>query len=195
MIQSSVLQANYRNSLNISANLNSAFSVIFLLLAALHYSCKDESDKKQEFRVLMEVATEIDTRIELYYKGSDEKFGPDRKLTRRTTGGNESNPVSFELPPGLFPSALRIDFGDNSNLANARISKVQLEFGGNRIDMDAYAFGTFFSCNEYVSYNGETGVLGLKSVNGKYDPFFISKPIMEHRLKIAQKGIWLKPGR
>lgn len=170
-------------------------SFTIVCLGLLFSSCGNFEESQMEFQILLNVSTESDCDIEIYYTENDEKYNANKKLVRKIKGGKETKSLLFDLPAGIFPRSLRIDFGNNRNLTNAILTRIDLIYGSNKIRMDNHRINSFFSHNEFIYYSNKSGELTLREIEGKYDPFFVSRPVLEQRLKMARKGIWLKPGR
>ena len=74
-----------------------------------------------------------------------------------------------------MPSRIRIDFGEDSINKSLEIKNLQFSFKGGSKIVPIKKLDDFFLFNENIIYNSNSNVLELKSINGKYDPYIVSK--------------------
>ncbi len=56
-----------------------------------------------------------------------------------------------------------------------------------KITMSVVEFYAFFRPNQYLSFDKENGKTQSEVINGKSDPFFISRPFFNKRLEIEKR--------
>lgn len=176
----------------------------FLLTLLIFISCKET--KKTEEKVNLEKPQEVvqknepvfifkidlvlpeDDEIELFYTDYyNEKYSWKTRVRKKVKGNTSQQTITFKLPEEVFPSSLRIDFGKNKLMSDIILNKITMSYEDFSFDIPASDFSSFFIANKYASYNKEKGIISTMELEGKYDPYFESKPVFKQKLKIEER--------
>jgi len=174
-------------------------AVLFLVISVF-FSCKNEDKKKVQETMINEQVIEKDNiikisinarfleddRFDLFYVADfpENNFNEKERLSKYLKGNDHFQSINFELPNGVFPYKFRIDLGNNENkhLTPIEIKTIMLEFNGNQILIENSELDHFFYANEFLERT-DNGYL-RKEVNGRYDPFILSKPLLDKKMEI-----------
>ena len=74
------------------------------------------------------------------------------------------------------------DFGENKIETPVKINSIELKYNSDSIVIDALVLEHFFHPNIYLE-KGDSGYL-RKTLNGRYDPFLVSTPLLEKKIEL-----------
>ena len=178
------------------------YYVLILLVSLM--SCKNNSRKdsiKEGTKEIMKIKEEIltaddilkvhlylkvqkDDIFEVYYTSDsvEEKFSAKRKIRKKIRGVFQKQNIVFELPINVLPYKFRIDFGQNKEQLPIEIDNIKLELNGEFIYIEQSLLESFFAFNQFIEY--DSGRINIIEVNGKRDPFIISKALLIKKMQI-----------
>ena len=168
-------------------NLKTYF-IFFLLLinCKKDYSSKNfNSSKKDNFSITLKAKVPSDDVFELFYKNNLEAgFSEAKKVSRKVIGKNEIQNIEFLVNANEFPFQFRIDLGQNKKQKDLMIREVILKYKNDSIIIEKELLSTFFIVNKYLSLDSENGIFKIIELNGKSDPFIISKALLVKKMEI-----------
>jgi hypothetical protein len=149
------------------------------------------SRKKQEndnrFKVILNVKMIENNRIDLFYIGDNPEsgFNDQELVSKNILGDDEFQVVELELPKDILPYEIRIDLGENSKKVETivEINYIKLIFNKNVIEINSQTLDVFFQPNIYLE-KVSNGVYLRQVVDGKFDPFLMSKAILNKKIEI-----------
>ncbi len=146
------------------------------------------NDPREEgaFEVTLHVVVNEDDIFELFYKEeySTTPFSEERKLRKKVKGRKKRQEVRFKLPPNVFLGSFRLDLGVNSEQREVFIDKIVIKRGRNEIDIPKSILNNFFIYNKFVEQSGVEGKFTFLEINGKRDPFIISRSLLNKKIEI-----------
>lgn len=145
---------------------------IIVILLFLLYSCTPPENNTLE--VSFNVRDDKSNNIQLFYSNNFlENYSEENSIKKKTIVSEKFQKVTFQLNTAKLPSRIRIDFGEDSINKSLEIKDLQFRFKGGSKIVAIKNLNEFFLFNENIIYNSNT--LELKSINGKYDPYMVSK--------------------
>lgn len=172
--------------------------LVFSIL--VFFSCKDEKKsmntpidtviekvvKDDILTITLEVRIEEDDKFEIYYVDDlpENGFSADKRLANYIKGGDDYQLVTFALPKKVWPYNLRFDLGDNNNKYETpvEIKSITFKYNNNVFEIDKSIMDSFFQPNAYLEPT--TNGYSRKAVDGKYDPFLITKPVLIKKMEL-----------
>jgi len=166
---------------------------VFLLAIALFStftSCKQNAEAEKDgekkpvetFHVSMELQTNNDVDLILYYKDGTNEWFVDNKTVWYTAKANKDfQKVDFTLPEGSLPIDLRLDIGRNEYKGQEPIAirYFSMNYKDQSFVITSDNFLTFFTPNQYITFDAATKRFAFKKDEaGNYDPFFVASPAM-----------------
>jgi len=163
--------------------------IVCVLAAFLAYNCAPPAPGPWVCTV--EITSEGPYELELFYRSSEEQ-GFDASRRVKASRVHHSSPQSYQiaLPDSVSLIDFRLDLGSDSTLEKAQIHKIVLKNGDGIIHISAKELSRFFSLNIFATFGNDPGCIKVSPKNGRFDPFLRASPILQHRLQMAQKGIW-----
>ncbi|MBU2938057.1 hypothetical protein KO494_00765 [Lacinutrix sp. C3R15] len=148
-----------------------------------------EAPKEESvFKINLDIVVPNDDEIEVFYLDYDNQaYSYKTKVTKKVTGDTKSQNIELLLPKEIFPTSLRFDFGTKNSTENIVFNTVKMSYEDFELQLNSQEFLSFFVPNEYVNYTKETGVIERKMVDGKYDPYFNSKPVFKKKLELEAR--------
>lgn len=148
----------------------------------------EEPKQESVFKINLNIVIPNDDEIEIYYLDYDkQKYSNKARVTKKVKGDLQPQDIEILLPKDVFPTSLRFDFGKSNSLENIIFNNVTMTYEDFELNLNSQEFNSFFIPNNYIKYNKETGVIERKVVNGKYDPYFNSKPLFQKKLKLEER--------
>lgn len=110
--------------------------------------------------------------VVIYWKPKGVEWFEEKYTIQGGTNGYPGNQtIKFIFPNDAAPVDLRFDISSNSNQKGIKVNFIKIEKG----NKEYYVFGdeldSFFTFNEFITYDKNSKKLTFKSVNGSYDPF------------------------
>lgn len=143
--------------------------------------------KDNRFKVILNLKITENNRIDLFYIGDNPESGFNDKelVSKNILADNDFQVVELELPKNVLPYQFRIDLGDNAQKVETtvEIDYIKLIFNNNVIEINSQTLDVFFQPNIYLE-KVSNGVYLRQTVNGKFDPFLISKAILNKKIEI-----------
>jgi len=148
-----------------------------------------EAPKEESvFKINLNAVIPNDDEIEIYYLDYDtQKYNRKARITKKVKGSAQAQVVELALPKDVFPTSLRLDFGRNNSEENIVLSTVDMSYEDFALQLNSQEFYSFFAPNNYIKYNKETGIIERKMVDGKYDPYFNSRPLFLKKLELEER--------
>ena len=153
---------------------------------------KNTDDKELVFVIEIEAIIDEDILVEILYKDyNNEKYSSKTTIKKRVKGSIDPQIIRFEIQNEIFPTSLRIDFGKNEK--NKEIEQeikfisLSMSFEDFKMKLTPQEFDAYFVSNKYIKFSNVTGIINLKSIDGKYDAYFDSKPLFKKKLDIEAR--------
>jgi hypothetical protein len=148
--------------------------IIVILLFLLLFSCKSPENKNLE--VSFYIRDDKNNNIQLFYSNNFlENYLEENSIKKQIINSETFQKVTFQLNTPKLPTRIRIDFGEDPNNKSLEIKNLHFFFKGGSKTVYIKKLDGFFLFNENIIYNPSTNILKLKSINGKYDPYIVSK--------------------
>ena len=173
-----------------------------LLLAILvsFTACKNEEKKDNTpvnieketqtsiFELKINALIETDDVFEVFYTDYDNlKYSRKTKISKKVQGKPITQTITVKLPKEVFPTSLRIDVGKTKAQSDISLESVSMTYEDFKLTMNSVEFGSFFRPNKYISYNKKDGLIKCAEIDGKYDPYFDSKPVFKKKLELEAR--------
>ena len=160
--------------------------ILILCFMVTTYACKNhDSAEESVFKVVMKVQSDYNTTFHMHYKEQgDENFTKHKVINGVILKGNE---VEFKLPKNSFPISLRFDFGNKIVIQHYTFKSMLMTYEDLNMNLSLVEFNAFFSPNKYINFNKKNGEIYNKIINGKSDPYFISRPFFDKKLEIEKR--------
>lgn len=144
----------------------------------------DEKAIQNSLKVSMEIKVLEDDKLQLFYfeDSSQINYEDEKRIAKSIKGKDHFQLVEFVLPENIIPSKFRIDVGENGFLSAVEIKNIKISYNTNLIDIENTVFDRFFETNIFLE-SSEKGLV-RKKINGRYDPFFVSKALLIKKMKI-----------
>jgi len=149
-----------------------------LILFLVFISCEKKAfNTTYDIRVSIEVLIQRDDVLQLFYNDSffndyNESYSQSKKIA----GSPSFQKITFNL--ANHPKRIRIDLGNDSLQSSIRIKNITFFSKNKSITFESDKIARVFEFNEGIDFNPLTQEAKLKSVNGYYDPFLISKNLI-----------------
>ena len=180
------------------------YKLIVFCLITLTMGCKSDQEKKgdvtteevvetpqkmeKSFVIKLNVQIPNDDVLEVYFQDQDnDKYSWKNKVTKNITGSTNMQTVEFKLPNEIFPTSIRIDLGAGKESETIAFGGLEMSFEDFNMTVNQEELPGFFIPNKYIQYNKETGEITCTKVEGKYDPYFDSKPVFKKKLEIEAR--------
>lgn len=160
-----------------------------MFIAFLAYNCAPPAPGPWVCTV--EITSDEPYELELFYRTSKEQgFDASRRVKAYQVHPSSAESYQIVLPDSVPLIDLRLDLGSDSTLKKVQIHKIVLKNRDGIIHISAKELPHFFSLNIFATFGDKPGWIKVSPKNGRFDPFLRAKPILQHRLEMAQKGIW-----
>lgn len=165
------------------------FLNLFLMVSFI--SCKNkevekpvEEIKANTFDVIVDLDIKKNDELILFYKDpSISYFDAKNTVYYGIKGKNESQTVTFRLPEGILPNDIRFDISSKNDQEPIKINSVTLSFEGRTFKIEQKDLLKYFSPNEFINFDENTGVATCIKKGENYDPFFLTKPTIYPELE------------
>ncbi|MEZ4857334.1 MAG: hypothetical protein R2781_00815 [Flavobacteriaceae bacterium] len=161
------------------------YSLIFIVFVGIFmfYCCGNPAKNSNTLEIRLKVQADKNDRVDLYYTHSkDSVFSEERKMNQTVTAFKEES-ITFTLPKKNL-SSFRIDLSNNPLQEEIRLIACTIVYNGKKVLIDPELLSIFFTINEYLQYDSNTGVFKISSIKGKKDPYITSKPLLIKRIEI-----------
>lgn len=143
--------------------------------------------KDNKVKIILNLKITENNRIDVFYIGDNPNGGfNDKELVSKNVLGDKGfQVVELELPKDILPYSLRIDIGENSLKTETpiEITDIKIILNDNVIEIDSNTLEVFFQPNIYFE-KISNGLYRRKIVDGKFDPYFVSKGILNKKIEI-----------
>lgn len=155
---------------------------IISIIILFFFSCSTE--RLEDTFVKIRLKSLNDERIQLFYTSSEkESFNNELRILKKISGSNEFQNINFEIPKTTKPIKFRLDLGENQLETPIFIQNIEIENGKTSIEVDNETLRRFFKPNIYLkTYDFKK--FERKKINGKYDPFLISTPLLDKKIHL-----------
>ena len=173
---------------------------VYLLVVFVIMSCNEERKKsdipepvKSEnvldtnnndyFTFRINAVVENDDKFILYYLEENQKdITNENSVELNVVGGNSPQDLSFRLKENVLPTKLVLKYGNEQKQQKIQFIQAEISYEGDKIEIDAYKFYQFFIPNEYITYDQDNHIASSREINGKYNPVFFSRKVLEDKL-------------
>lgn len=138
--------------------------------------------------VLKAIVPEDDTFQLFYATDGTENYSQDTSLFTQVTGKDTPQDIVFQLPDEAAPTAIRLDFGENTRQDNITIENFTVTYYGKSLTISGNDFFQYFRVNECLEKGNKANVVKPKKANDNYDPVVFP----EDKFKAALKTILVK---
>ena len=133
------------------------------------------------FNVSFDIVVPEYTELQLFYTvDEDTNFNEKNSKKKKIKGSADFQQVNFGLP--RHATSIRLDLGQNEKNTNFKIQNFKFEANGYEYQIKENALNQF-SGNEYVKINESDNSIQAHQINGKYDPFIVSKKELNTQLQ------------
>ena len=127
------------------------------------------------FEIIIKAKILENDKFHIFYRDyNNNEFSSKRVVEALIQGQDTVQEVHFKIPEGIVPVFLRIDFGTNFEQKEIALEDIKLIYGSNSYVFDNERFSQMFRPNKYVEYDEKSEIIETRSLNGMYDPNFIS---------------------
>lgn len=146
---------------------------IMLYIILLSLSGCLQSQDESEIMVTIELKMLRSDELQIFYSNKYlEPYLEQNSKTLAIKGSNTYQKYSFAIP--YQTNRIRIDLGNDSLQAPIEIKSIQLQLDGEKTLFSPLEIGSYFEFNKFARYD-QSGVITTFSLDGQYDPYFISK--------------------
>ena len=157
---------------------------INLVLLTLFSSCKNKEEvttveevKANTFDVIIDLKIEKNDELILFYKDPSIAYFDDKNTVYNGVKGNaESQLVTFSIPEGILPNDIRFDVSSNKEQTSVIINSITLSFEGRIFKIEQKDILKYFTPNEFIKFDEETGEVSFIKNGESFDPYFLTKP-------------------
>lgn len=163
------------------------FLFISIIFLTIFVSCKN--DKKEDtqkidskiYKISFDLITEKPDSLQLFYcNDSVQNFVPEKSLWNSTVGDSLSQIISFELPEGLTPTYIRLDF-TNKEQDKIVLNNLKVEYNSKVLLVQDSLFNNYFS---YYGVEIQDSIRQIKIIKDEksFDPFIYSTDILKEKI-------------
>ena len=162
----------------------------FVLVVALLLSICSCGEFKKEKRKQIPIQNGIEMRgigvyinmivpkedvFEVYYfeKGQD-GFSSSNYVFKTIKGDPAPQDIYFELPEGVYPERLRLDFGKRRDQGEMKLNFIGLFYNQKEYVFSKSEIIKGFKPSKFMDFTTENMTLTTKIVDGRYDPYLYS---------------------
>ncbi len=137
-----------------------------------------ENAEMRGIGVYINAIVPIDDVFEVYYfdPGQD-GFSPRDFVFARVKGDTIPQDIFFELPEGVYPERLRLDFGKREDQGLMKLNTIGLYFNQKEYIFSKSEIIMEFKPSKFLEFDTENMTLNTKIVDGRYDPYLYSKKV------------------
>jgi len=156
------------------------FAIAFALLLNVLTSCKDEkpADPNQNsatqeevvdvFKVTVEATVKSDDVFSLFYTEDGSINFEGNPIWIGVEGSEAVQQLTYNFPPDVYPTQLRLDFGNKPGQQDIILKSISFEYKGNKRVIAGQEMGNFFRPDESkCTFDPVTGVLHGLEKDGK----------------------------
>jgi len=155
------------------------FSILLLLILI---SCNKVESDVINFNVKLKSLD--DDIFQLFYIDDPKLSYTDSLLIRKKIiGKDQFQDLTFKIMSKKNILKLRFDIGEKGLNSGIVIESINIGFAEKSILVNESNFHRFFSPNIFINTQNFRS-FKRKSINGKYDPFFLSKALLEKKMQI-----------
>ncbi|MHC0444414.1 hypothetical protein ACWA1F_03340 [Flavobacterium sp. 3-218] len=167
---------------------------INLVLLTLFISCKNKEEaqpveelKTNTFDVIVDLKIEKDDELILFYKDpSIAYFDAKNTVYNGVKGKTESQQVTFSIPEGILPNDIRFDVSSNKDQNPVIINSITLSFEGRVFKIEQKDILKYFTPNEFIKFDEETGTASFFEKGENYDPYFLTKEVLYPKIEMVR---------
>lgn len=154
--------------------------------------CKDINPNKKaigeadSFIITLSIIVKKKDVIEIFYLDSKDngiKFSEEKKIRKSIEGNNDVQTLGFKLPIEALSNIFRIDLGNTMEQNIVSFKNIQFKSVQGEFTIEGSEMEWFFTVNEYLKYKGN-GQYQIIEIDGRTDPFIVSKPVLNKKLEI-----------
>jgi hypothetical protein len=128
-----------------------------MLISLVVFSCKEEkkNDLIEEkigndfFVVKLNVVAQKDDSFHVFYtEDGSINFNEENSVWFEFKGSPEKQDLVFNLPEGVSPNQLRLDFGINKEQGDVKINNIEVSYKGKVLNIPGAMFTKYFTANE-----------------------------------------------
>lgn len=139
-------------------------------------SCINNERKNYSFQVEINAVVKKDNMLIVYFKDrSNQLFVADRTVWLGVKENQTPQDYKLVLPKGVLPRDIRLNYCFDKLNGPLQINSITLRFNKSAFKIKKENFLEYFKPNQYVNYDEKTGLATPISINGKSDPFFLSR--------------------
>jgi len=158
--------------------------LITLVSVILFVSCKNKETEQIEqeikantFDVIVDLNIQKDDELILFYKDASISYFDEKNTIYNGLKGKTSNQTAiFSIPEGILPNDIRLDISSKKEQSPIVINSISLIYNGNSFKIEQKDILKYFTPNEFVEFDSNTGTARFLEKDGNYDPFFNTKP-------------------
>lgn len=160
-------------------------SVVFISISI--WSCGDRMKEKrieipiQEelemsgIGVYMNVIVPENDVFEVYYfQPGQETFSPKDYVSKRIKGNPMPQDIFFELPEGVYPERLRLDFGKQEDQSQMKLNYIGLFYNEKEYVFSRSEIIKGFKPSKFIELDKDNLTFTTMAIDGRYDPYFYS---------------------
>jgi len=157
-------------------------SIFLALIAILAFSCKDDKADtgksetpnevvKNVFKVSVTMVAKKDDKFSLFYTEDGTTDFKQDPIWMDIKGGDQEQTLNCTLPPDVFPTEFRLDFGMNKEQESVVLKSVTFEYNGKQRVIAGAELGNFFRPDDSkCTFDPATGVIKGIEKNGMKTP-------------------------
>ncbi|MBT8254151.1 MAG: hypothetical protein HKN00_08345 [Flavobacteriaceae bacterium] len=178
-----------------------------LFLSVIIYSCKNgskseasetdqiteegqttqsnEEDTSSFFTLTINALVELDDEFILYYLEEGQKdIKKENSVAVKLSGSPSIQQLEFKLKDDTLPTNLILRFAQETPEQKVTFMNSVITYGSSEFIIDAPRFFQFFNPNECINFNKEENSATVKEVNGRLNPSFNSREVLNQRLDL-----------
>lgn len=168
-----------------------------ILVLVIVVSCKGKKNAEAtSVSKMMEASTEqkgllmsLDVHIKnkgklvLYYLLKDQKDITEKhKITVDVTPLDSNQKIDFQFDKDIYPERFFLKLRDDNQSQTIKFNSVTFSLNEKSFSIDGSQFFQFFQPNKCIDYNRDEAIARTKAVEGKYNPTFISRIVLEDKV-------------
>lgn len=159
---------------------------INLVLLIFFISCKNKEEvtpveeiKANTFDVIVDLKIQKDDELILFYKDpSIAYFDGKNTVYNGVKGSSEIQSLTFSVPEGILPNDIRLDISSKKDQDPIIINAITLSFEGRVFKIEKRDILKYFTPNEFIKFDEETGEVKFIKNGENFDPYFLTKPVI-----------------
>lgn len=168
--------------------------VLWALLITFLYQCT--SEKKESETEVAENAglvmniylqTNENFKSSVYWKEETQpKYSQDLMMSQIVYKNPEFQDLMFDFE-GSIPNSIRIDLGNNTNLKELLIEKIEFQFKDRNFTVGTEDIFKYFKKNKYIKYDPKTFIFDILTLDGVTKPQLIANETLDSTLKTLMR--------